>query len=90
MMSEKPDLGQKLDERLPYTKAEIIWICRNEMPVNIEDVLARRTRALFLNARASADIAPHVAEIMTEEFGHEPGWAESQVESYRKLVRNYL
>ncbi len=90
MTDEMPDLGQSLDDRLPYTKAEIIWICRNEMPVNIEDILARRTRALFLNARASADMAPQVAEIMSREFGHEPEWVENQVESYRQLVKNYL
>ncbi|HKK42052.1 MAG TPA: glycerol-3-phosphate dehydrogenase/oxidase [Bacteroidales bacterium] len=90
MIAEKPELGQQLDDRLPYTGAEITWICRNEMPVNAEDILARRTRALFLNARASADMAPAVAQIMADEFGHEPEWIEKQVESYRQLVRNYL
>ena len=57
MIADSPGLGTPIDIRLPYTRAEIIWICRNEMPVTIEDILARRTRALFLNARASADIA---------------------------------
>ena len=31
------------------------------MPLNLDDLLARRTRALFLNARASSDIAAEVA-----------------------------
>ncbi len=90
MITEKPELGQQLDKRLPYTRAEITWICRNEMPVNAEDILARRTRALFLNASASADMAPEVAQIMASEYGHGPEWVENQVESYRQLVRNYL
>ncbi len=90
MIEENPKLGQQVDERLPYTLAEIIWICRNEMPVNVEDVLARRTRALFLNARASAVMAPGVAKIMAEEYGHDNSWVEGQVESYNQLVKNYL
>jgi glycerol-3-phosphate dehydrogenase len=90
MIADSPDLGTKLDPRLPYTLAEIIWICRNEMPVNVEDVLARRTRALFLNARASADIAPVVAHLMAEEFGYDEEWEKKQTESYNKLIVNYL
>ncbi len=57
MITDNPGWGDQIDERLPYTEAEIRWICRNEMPFTIEDILARRTRALLLNARASADIA---------------------------------
>ncbi len=36
---------------LPYTGAEVVWAVRAEMAQTVEDVLARRTRALFLNAR---------------------------------------
>lgn len=90
IISEKPETGDPLDKRLPCTRAEIIWICRNEMPVNIEDILARRTRSLFLNAHASADIAPQVADIMAAEFGFDQNWKKVQIESYNKLVNNYI
>jgi glycerol-3-phosphate dehydrogenase len=90
MIVSEPDLGTRLDPRLPYTRAEIIWICRNEMPVNIEDVLARRTRALFLNARASADIAPVVAQLMAEEFGYDKVWEKKQIELYNELIIIYI
>lgn len=90
LIAFNPQLGEPLDPRLPYTTAEIIWICRNEMPVNIEDMLARRTRALFLNARASSDIAPVVAVIMAEEMGYDEQWQHIQVRAYRELVKNYL
>lgn len=86
----EPESGNQVDPRLPYTKAELIWICRNEMPLFIEDILARRTRSLFLNARASEDIAPLVAEIMAKEFGHDTKWQKDQVEAYKDLVKNYL
>ncbi len=89
IIKENPLLGELIDTQLPYTKAEIVWIARNEMAVTVEDVLARRTRALFLNARASLRIAPEVAEIMAREMGHDGGWREEQVEEYKKVVVNY-
>jgi glycerol-3-phosphate dehydrogenase len=90
MISEKPGLGIPIDPRLPYTRAEIIWICRNEMPFTIEDILARRTHALFLNARASSDIAIEVAGLMAEESGYDAKWQKEQIESYNQLVKNYI
>jgi glycerol-3-phosphate dehydrogenase len=90
IISEKPGLGMPIDPRLPYTRAEILWICRNEMPFTVEDILARRTRALFLNARASAEIAPEVSGLMAEEFGYDMKWQKEQIESYNQLVKNYI
>ena len=90
MISENTELGIPIDPRLPYTRAEIIWICRNEMPFMLEDILARRTRSLFLNARASAEIAPEVAGLMAKEFGHDQNWQKEQVELYNELVKNYI
>lgn len=90
LIAEKPDLGKLADPRLPYTLAEIIWICRNEMPLTIEDLLARRTRALFLDARASLDIAPEVARLMADEQGFGISWQEQQLTDYKNLITNYL
>lgn len=90
LITENPTLGKQLDPRLPYTLAEIRWICRNEMPVNVEDILSRRTRALLLNARVSREIAPVVAAIMAEEQGHDENWQTLQLDSYNNLVKNYI
>ena len=90
IINENPGLGIPIDQRLPYTKAEIIWICRNEMPLTIEDVLARRTRALLLNARASVEIATEVAYLMAKELGFDMKWQNEQIESYNQLVKNYI
>ena len=90
MILENTELGLPIDRRLPYTRAEIIWICKNEMPVNIEDILARRTRALFLNARVSLEIAAEVADMMAKEFDHDLKWENDQVESYSQVVKNYI
>jgi glycerol-3-phosphate dehydrogenase len=90
LIQANPELGIPLDPRLPYTKAELIWICRNEMPVNLDDLLARRTRALLLNAKASSDIAGEAALIMAAETGHDDQWVKEQAEAYRNLVTNYI
>ena len=90
IIEEEPSAGKPFDPRLPYTRAEIKWICRNEMPLNIDDLLARRTRSLFLNAQASRDIAPEVARLMAEEMGFDAKWQADQVIAYNKLVVGYL
>ena len=90
LIRKNPDAGLALDPRLPYSRAEIQWICRNEMPVNLEDVLARRTRALYLDARASMDIAPVVASLMATETGCDSLWEKEQVDAFRRLAENYI
>lgn len=90
LLKENPALGEPIDPRLPYTRAEIIWICRNEMVVNLEDILARRTRALFLDVKASLDIAAETAVIMAKEMGFDKKWEMEQLADYRKLAANYL
>lgn len=89
IIQDDPDSGVPMHKNLPYTRAEINWICRNEMPVTIEDVLARRTRSLFLDARASVEIAPVVADIMAKESGFLIEWKEQQIENFSKLAANY-
>jgi glycerol-3-phosphate dehydrogenase len=59
------------------------------MARTVEDVLARRTRALFLNARAAVEMAPRVAGLMAAELGFADGWANAQAESFRGLAANY-
>ncbi len=84
-----PELGRRLHERLPYVKAEVIWAVRNEMAMTVEDFSSRRTRALFLDAKASVEIAPEVARLMAEEAGHGDGWIKNQVKAYSALASNY-
>jgi glycerol-3-phosphate dehydrogenase len=87
---DRPDLGDPVDPKLPYTRAEIIWICRNEMPHTLEDVLARRTRALILDAKASLDMAPETARLMAEELGFDKFWQGKQLDDYKRFILNYL
>ena len=54
---EGAGLAAQLHPALPYIAAEVVWAARDEMARTVEDVLARRTRALFLNARAAMAMA---------------------------------
>jgi glycerol-3-phosphate dehydrogenase len=60
------------------------------MARSVEDVLARRTRALFLNARAAIDMAPAVAELLAAELGGDAAWKAAQVRAFRELAAGYL
>jgi glycerol-3-phosphate dehydrogenase len=87
---DHPEWARIIHNRLPYTEAELRWICRHEMPKKLEDLLARRTRALFLDAAASREMAAETARIMADELGLDSGWEEEEVEDYKRLVENYV
>jgi glycerol-3-phosphate dehydrogenase len=86
----EPGLAEPLHPALPYTGAEVVWAVRFEMARTVEDVLARRLRALFLNARAAAAMAPAVAALMARELRRDEAWQRSQVASFAGLARRYL
>jgi len=78
-----------LSEAVHLTKNQIIWAVREEMAMTVEDVLARRTRTLFLNAAEAKNLAAQVAQIMAEEMGEDQNWIESQIENFTTLTHNY-
>ncbi len=86
---EEPDLAGLLSEKLHIYKSQVAWAVRKEMAQTVEDVLARRTRALFLDARESLKIAPEVAKIMAKELGQNRDWQTSQLAEFNKVARNY-
>ncbi len=90
LIATNPALGSQLDTQLPYSEAEAVWAARSEMARTVEDVLARRTRALFLNARAALRMAPRVAAILAEELGRDKNWETSQLEMFQKTARGFL
>jgi glycerol-3-phosphate dehydrogenase len=83
-------MSDKLHRDLPYIKAEVIWAVRNEMARAVEDVLARRTRALFLNARAAVEMAADVANLMAPELGWDQSAKAMQIAAFRMVAGNYL
>lgn len=90
LIKNDESLREKLHPDLPYTKAEIIWAVRNEMAQTVEDILARRTRALFLNARAAIEIASQAARLLADELKKDESWEAEQVGDFNKIAENYL
>lgn len=72
------------------TDVDVLTAVREEMARTIEDYLARRTRALILDARATLDAAPKIATIMAQELRKDGAWQQGQLAAYRDLVQSYL
>jgi glycerol-3-phosphate dehydrogenase len=84
-----PALAAQLHPDLPYIAAEAVWAAREEMARGVEDVLARHTRALFLNARAAITMAEPVARLLAAELGRDEAWVAAQVNSFTELAQQY-
>jgi glycerol-3-phosphate dehydrogenase len=85
-----PAGAELLHPRLPYRICEVLWAVRHELARTVEDVLARRTRALFLDAAASMAMAPRAAQLMAAELGRDDAWQRRQVEEFCTLAQDYL
>jgi glycerol-3-phosphate dehydrogenase len=83
-------LAVRLDASLPYRRSEVVWAAREEMARSVEDVLARRTRALFLNAQAALRMAPAVADLLARELGRDAAWKQTQLDEFARLAHGYL
>ena len=83
-------LDTLLHPRLPYRRREIVWAARFEMASTVEDVLARRTRALFLDAAAAIEAAPIVADLLTRELNRSDEWKNKDLKNFYEVADGYL
>lgn len=90
LIKKFPELGETLHPRLPYTKAEIIWAIRYEMARTVEDILARRVRTLFLDAKATIEIIPVVAKMLAKELDKDALWEQQQIDEFTKIANQYV
>lgn len=90
LIEKDNSLSEKIHPLYPYTKAEVVWAVKNEMALTVEDVLARRIRLLFLDAKAAIEAAPSVAEIIAPLLGKNEDWEKVQVLLFQKLAEGYL
>lgn len=79
-----------LSEKLNIFESQVEYAVKYEMARQVEDVLARRTRALFLDARESVRMAPDVAKLMAGYLGKSGDWEEEQLKEYNKLAEKYI
>ncbi len=83
------NLNKHLHTRLPYTLGELVWAVRNEMARSVEDLLARRTRSLLLDAKASIDAAETAAKILAQELKKSSHWEKQQIKAYKEVAKHY-
>jgi glycerol-3-phosphate dehydrogenase len=90
LMDGDARLAERLDPAFDYCAGQVVWAARHEMARTVEDVLARRTRALLLDTRASVEMAPQVADLMAGELKRDSVWARRQVRDFRSLAEAFL
>lgn len=90
LIHQDTSLGELIHPSLPYIKAEIIWAVRNEMCMTVEDALARRTRALLLDAKAAMESSLSVAQMMAKEMNKDEDWIKDQINIFSLVASNYL
>jgi glycerol-3-phosphate dehydrogenase len=90
LIREEPALGERLDPRLPIVGAQVIWGVREEMARTLDDVLARRTRALQLDTRAALAMAEPAARLMARELGRDEGWIEAELGRFGEIAGRHL
>ena len=72
------------------TDADIKRYIETEMALTVEDVLARRTRILFTDARSAIQKAPEVARQMAAQLNKEEAWVTEQVSNFKALAEQYI
>lgn len=90
LMATDKAWSDKLSGDADLQVGQVIWAVQKEMARTVEDVLARRTRFLFLDARLAARLAPKVADIMMKELKQDEKWKENQIRSFAELAKGYL
>ena len=90
MMKEDVSMGERIHPDHAYTKAELIWSIRNEMALQVEDILARRSRILFVDAAAAIASVEKVALIMAKELKKDNQWIQQQIALFTELAKGYL
>lgn len=90
LTGENPDLDKLLSDQFGFREAHVVFSIREEMAMTVEDVLARRLRILFLDAKAAIVLAPKIADIMAGELGYDEHWKRSQISTFTELAQHYL
>ena len=86
IMRAEPGLAPSLHDALPICGAQVIWAARHEMARTVDDVLARRTRALFLNVQAARAMAPAVARLLAHELQRDEAWQQRQLAEFERIA----
>jgi glycerol-3-phosphate dehydrogenase len=90
LIEEEPALAEPIGAALPYTGAEVVFAARHESARTVDDVLSRRTRAFFVDLRASVACAPQVGRLLARELGRTDEWAGESAAAFVAIAQPTL
>ncbi|MDP5199506.1 glycerol-3-phosphate dehydrogenase/oxidase [Flavobacterium sp. DG2-3] len=90
LMENEPELKERLHPNYEFTLAEVVWAIRYEMARTVDDILARRVRLLFLDARAAIEVSEKTARLIAKELGHDEAWIIQEIANFRQISRGFL
>jgi glycerol-3-phosphate dehydrogenase len=86
LVEEDSALARRVVSDLPYIMAEVVFACRYEMAIQLDDVLERRLHIRFEDFDLGLGVAPDVATVMARELGWAATEEASQVARYRQMI----
>ena len=90
LLREDKSYKELLHPNFSIVAGEVIWTVRYEMARTVEDFLARRTRLILLDAKASIEMAPVIAKLMAKELNKNKKWIKDQVINFIEVARKYI
>jgi glycerol-3-phosphate dehydrogenase len=90
LQENEPKLKEKIHPNYDFRMAEVAWAIRHEMAQTIDDILARRVRLLYLDARAAIASSEKVAELLATELGRDEVWKQKQITAFHTLANGFL
>ncbi|MWB96057.1 FAD-dependent oxidoreductase [Flavobacterium sp. GA093] len=90
LQNSEPELKEKLHPNHEFTMAEVAWAIRYEMARTVDDILARRVRLLFLDARAAIESSEKTAQLIAKELCYDEAWIEKEILDFKKIAKGFL
>jgi glycerol-3-phosphate dehydrogenase len=85
-----PSMIKESINRNDFNQKVIDYFIDEELACTPEDILARRSRLLFLNAQQALDLAPEIINKMQNKLGHEKNWTINQLNQLETLINQYF
>ena len=90
VLNQGPEIHNKsLSDKYYISKNQILYGIRQEMAMRLEDIVARRVRGMFLDAKETRRLLPEIAQIMAEELKKDSDWIKNEINQTKKILNTY-
>ena len=87
LVADDASLAQRLVADLPYIRAEVVYACRYEMAMTLDDALARRTAIILEDRQRGLAALNEVAAMMAREHHWSPERQQAMIDTYRAAIK---